>query len=62
MERVVAIRSVDPELVRIEARRLLGRPESERALALPDRLERYERPLPGLASYDSLLEANRCLA
>jgi transposase len=60
MERVLAIGSVDPELVRIEARRTLGRPES--VMVLPDRLERYERPLPGLSAYDGLLEANRCLA
>lgn len=60
LECVLAIGSVDPELVQIEARRTLGRPES--ILVLPAPLQRYERPLPGLAAYDSLLEANRCLA
>jgi transposase len=60
MERVLAIGSVDPELVRIEARRTLGRPEP--VIVLPERLERYERALPGLAAYDHLLEAPRCLA
>jgi transposase len=60
MERVLAIGSVDPELVRIEARRTLGRPEP--VIVLPERLARYERPTPGLAAYDGLLEAQQCLA
>jgi transposase len=60
MARVLAIGSVDPELVRIEARRTLGRPDP--VIVLPERLERYERSLPGLTAYDRLLEANRCLA
>jgi transposase len=60
MERVLAIGSVDPELVRIAARRTPGRPEP--LIVLPERLERYERPLPTLAACDSLLEANQCLA
>jgi hypothetical protein len=29
---------------------------------LPDPLGRYDRPLPQLAAYDSLLETSRCLA
>ncbi len=57
---MLAIGSVDPELVQIEARRTLGRPES--AIVLPDPLAGYDRPLPGLSAYDSLLGAPRCLA
>lgn len=60
MERVLAIGSVDPELVRIEARRTLGR--TDPVIVLPDPLRRYDRPLPGLSSYDRLLEATGCLA
>lgn len=60
MERVLAIGAVDPELVRIEARRTVGRPDA--VIVLPERLEHYERPVPDLGSYDSLLEAQRCLA
>lgn len=60
MERVLAIGSVDPELVRIEARRTLGHPDP--IVVLPAPLQRYDRPLPDLTDYDRLLEANRCLA
>jgi transposase len=60
MERVLAIGSVDPELVQIEARRALGRPDP--VLVLPEPWPCSDRPLPGLAAYDSLLEASRCLA
>jgi transposase len=60
MERVLAVGSVDPELVQIEARRTLGRPET--VILLPAPLTHYDRPLPGLAAYDRLLEAPRCLA
>lgn len=60
MERVLAIGSVDPDLVRIEARRTQGR--TDPLLVMPDLLRRYDRPPPGLSPYDSLVEASRCLA
>jgi transposase len=60
MERVLAIGSVDPALVQIEARRTLGRPAP--VLVLPDPLPHDDRPLPGLDAYDSLLEVSRWLA
>src|SRR5205807_4623756 len=60
MERVLAIGAVDPELVRIEARRTLGR--TDPVMVMPDPLRRYDRPVPGLSAYDRLLEVNRCLA
>jgi hypothetical protein len=47
--------STDPELVAIEARRLLEAPLAP-VIPIQQALARYERPTPGLDGYDSLLE------
>jgi hypothetical protein len=53
MDRAVSSGAVDPQVVLIDARRLAGGPV---APVIPiGALARYDRPAPGLHSYDSLL-------
>ncbi|MCY4617783.1 MAG: hypothetical protein OXD50_04395 [Chloroflexi bacterium] len=54
LEALTQAGSADPALVAIEARRIAYRRCQTLSLARP-RLERFERPAPGLAGYDGLL-------
>jgi hypothetical protein len=54
IDAALGVGSTDPELVAIEARRLLEAPLAP-VVPIREALARYERPTPGLAGYDSLL-------
>jgi hypothetical protein len=55
IDAALRVGSTDPELVAIEARRLLEAPLAP-VVPIQQALARYERPTPGLDGYDSLLE------
>jgi transposase len=54
IDAALRVGSTDPELVAIEARRLLEAPLAP-VVPIQQALARYERPTPGLDGYDSLL-------
>jgi transposase len=57
IERALAVGSVDPEVVAIEARRAADHPLSALVIPIGEGLSRFDRPLPTTAAYDQLLEA-----
>ena len=54
LEGAMAVASVDPEVVCLEARRSVGRPVATPVLS--DSLAVFDRPAPSLSGYDALLE------
>ena len=56
MERALAIGSVDPQVVLIEARKAIGS-SSTQGLPIGSSLLRFDRPAPSVSHYDDLLEA-----
>jgi len=54
MERALAVGSIDPEVVAVEARRSLGRPLPTPVVS--ESLAVFDRPAPTLSHYDALLE------
>jgi hypothetical protein len=54
LEGAMAVGSIDPEVVCVEARRSLGRPAP--ALLRSESLAAFDRPAPSLAGYDALLD------
>jgi transposase len=53
-QRAIAVGSLDPEVVAVEARRSLGRPEAIPLIS--ESLAAFDRPTPTLSGYDDLLE------
>jgi len=53
MDRTMSIGSVDPEVVAVEGRRSLGRPQSVQVT--DETLVAFDRPAPTLSGYDDLL-------
>lgn len=56
MERALSVGSLDPAVVAIEARRATELPDA-RAVPIGQGYSRFDRPLPSLDRYDTLLEA-----
>jgi hypothetical protein len=54
LERAIEVGSLDPEVVAVEARRSLGRPEAIPVIS--ESLSAFDRPAPTLRGYDDLLD------
>jgi hypothetical protein len=57
MQAALAVGSVDPDLVEIEARRHHDQRDTAVVIPIGEHLARYDRPAPSLTHYDTLLEA-----